>query len=87
MSNMEQLPLTREAFKQEQEEQKKSMVGQIIRIRLFPIWLRIIVVVIALSVALISGAIVGYSVMGNGKPAEVFQKETWTHIKDLVVKE
>jgi hypothetical protein len=30
---------------------------------------------------------VGYGVIGDGKPMNVFEKETWTHIIDLVEKE
>ena len=37
--------------------------------------------------ALVGGAMVGYSVMGDGKATDVFKKSTWTHIVDLVNKD
>ncbi len=58
-----------------------------IRIRLIPIWLRLILIAVLTVMALIAGSIVGYSLIGDGKAGEVFQPKTWIHIKDLVVKE
>ncbi|HLR75343.1 MAG TPA: DNA-directed RNA polymerase subunit beta [Virgibacillus sp.] len=67
--------------KQEKIKQKKP------RRRIFPIWLRIIIVVLLCSVALIAGAMVGYGVLGDGAPKDILKKETWQHIIDIVVKE
>lgn len=68
-------------------ERKKPEQSQKVRIRLVPIWARIIIVTLLLCIALISGAMVGYSVMGDGKAMDVFKKSTWTHITDLVNKD
>jgi DNA-directed RNA polymerase subunit beta len=57
-----------------------------IRVRLIPIWLRIILLVVLVSISVMAGAIVGYGMLGGGKIAEVFQESTWTHIIDLVEK-
>lgn len=57
-----------------------------IRIRLIPIWLRIIIVVIALVASLLAGVVVGYGVIGDGNPMDALKKSTWTHIIDLVKK-
>ncbi|MDW2876391.1 MULTISPECIES: DNA-directed RNA polymerase subunit beta [Bacillaceae] len=73
--------------KKKQRSEEKTAGKRIIRIRLVPIWLRIIIVLILIAGSLILGTIVGYSVMGGGKPSEVFEKSTWLHIKDLVIKE
>ncbi|WP_062108497.1 DNA-directed RNA polymerase subunit beta [Bacillus niameyensis] len=70
--------------KREQKIEKQSMKR--VRIRLIPIWLRIILFVILLAASLAGGLLVGYGVIGDGKPTDVFQKETWTHIIDLVKK-
>jgi hypothetical protein len=57
-----------------------------IRVRLIPIWLRLILLVVLVFISVVAGAIVGYGMLGGGKIAEVFQESTWTHIIDLVEK-
>ncbi|NLP51830.1 DNA-directed RNA polymerase subunit beta [Bacillus sp. RO1] len=57
------------------------------RIRLIPIWLRILILIAAMAVAVVAGAMVGYGVLGGGDPMDVLEKETWQHIFDLVNKE
>lgn len=57
------------------------------RRRIFPIWLRIIVVLMLSALALIIGAIIGYGVLGDGSPLDVLKIETWQHIIDIVKKE
>lgn len=55
--------------------------------RIFPIWLRLIVIFCFCIVALIAGLVIGYSILGDGAPTDVFHKETWKHIIDLIQKE
>ncbi len=55
-----------------------------VQIRLLPIWLRIVLVLLLLTGAAIFGAIIGYGYMGDGVPADVLKKETWTHILDII---
>lgn len=57
-----------------------------IRIRIIPIWLRIVLLVIFTGVFMVAGAAVGYGVLGNGKAGDVLKGSTWTHIIDLVEK-
>ncbi|NGP46727.1 DNA-directed RNA polymerase subunit beta [Bacillaceae bacterium SIJ1] len=57
------------------------------RIRLFPIWFRLLALVLMTGLALIAGAMIGYGVVGDGHPMDVLQWSTWQHIIDLVVKE
>ena len=68
-------------------ERKKHDKGQKVRIRLVPLWARIIIVLMLMAMALVGGAMVGYSVMGDGKATDIFKKSTWTHIGDLVNKD
>jgi flagellar basal body-associated protein FliL len=75
---------TREQVKQEKKTREKR---KRIRVRLIPIWLRIIIVVILLAASIVLGAMFGYGVMGGGEAKDVFEKSTWTHIGDLVNKE
>lgn len=55
--------------------------------RSFPIWLRLLLLICGIIVCFAVGTMVGYGVIGDGKPMNVFEKETWTHIIDLVQKE
>lgn len=70
-----------------QEKAEALLSGQKrIKIRLFPIWLRILLVLFLLTVSIIAGAMIGYGVIGDGKPTDVFKKSTWIHIIDIVNK-
>ena len=55
-----------------------------VQIRLIPIWLRIILVLVLLVGAAILGALIGYGTLGDGNPTDIFKKETWTHILDII---
>lgn len=57
-----------------------------IRIRMIPIWLRLVIIAVLLVLSLLLGAIVGYGVIGDGHISDVFKKATWTHITDLILK-
>lgn len=73
---------TKEERKARTEKRKRAP-----RVRLFPIWLRIVVVLILCAFALVAGLTIGYGVMGDGAPADVLKVETWKHIIDIVIKE
>jgi len=74
----------KEEKKKQKEEKKKNKIP---RKRIFPIPLRIIVVLLLAGLALMIGLMIGYGVLGDGNPSDVLQKETWQHIIDIVVKE
>ena len=84
---MEEKVMVREEYKQQQSKEQKEEPRMKIRIRIFPIWLRIIVVALLVSIAFVVGSMIGYGVIGNGKPTDILQKSTWTSIVDLVNKE
>lgn len=43
-----------------------------------------IIIVIALIIGLfVAGTMIGYGVIGDGNPKDVFKEETWTHITDF----
>lgn len=65
-----------------EEQSAKSRIW--VQIRLFPIWVRIIIVVAILATAAVLGAMVGYGYIGDGQPSEVLKKDTWTHIIDII---
>ncbi|MEI3611974.1 DNA-directed RNA polymerase subunit beta [Pseudogracilibacillus sp. SO30301A] len=65
----------------------KKQVRKQYQVRKFPIWLRIIVVLILFVLCLIIGVIVGYGVIGDGNLTEALDLQTWQHILDIVQKE
>ncbi|WP_226671435.1 DNA-directed RNA polymerase subunit beta [Metabacillus litoralis] len=69
-----------------EKEGAKEKTPRRIRIRLLPIWLRVLLILILLGLSAIAGLIVGYGVIGNGNPADALEKSTWQHIIDLVEK-
>jgi hypothetical protein len=79
-------PATQETSKAAQKAQKAEVANKRIRVRLIPIWLRIVLLVIFTGVFMVTGAAVGYGVLGNGHPGDVLKGSTWTHIIDLVEK-
>lgn len=48
-----------------------------------PILIRILLVAVAMTVAIIIGAMVGYGI-GGGNPLRVFLPSTWGHLLDFV---
>ncbi|MCE4049673.1 MULTISPECIES: DNA-directed RNA polymerase subunit beta [Bacillaceae] len=80
---------TREQIREERQDnnsQEKSS-SRFGRVRMFPIWLRLILIIVLTAVSITAGAVIGYSVIGDGKAGDTFKKSTWTHIIDLVEKE
>lgn len=63
------------------EEKKKNRKP---RRRIFPIWARIIVILLLCCVALIGGLMFGYGILGDGSPLDALKIETWQHIIDIV---
>lgn len=76
---------TREQFKQLKKQQKRQHKKP--RRRIFPIWLRIIVVLGLSLVALMIGLMIGYGGIGDGHPLDALHKSTWQHIIDIVKQE
>lgn len=70
-----------------ERETKSKNDGDKVRIRILPIWLRILLVLAGSIIAVFLGLIIGYAVIGDGSFGEVFKMSTWTHIIDLVLKE
>lgn len=76
---------TRKEIRKRAKAEKQTETPKWIRIRLLPIWLRIILVILLTAGSLVVGVMVGYGVLGDGKPQDALEKATWTHIIDLVV--
>jgi hypothetical protein len=80
---MEEKTLTKEEYK-EHVQKEENEARQKIKIRMLPIWLRLIIIAGLIILSVILGALVGYSVIGNGEAIDVFQKATWTHIYEII---
>lgn len=65
-----------------QENAKKTKY--LFRIRLIPIWLRVVIVLLLWFFVVIFGLMIGFSVLGDGNALDVLKWETWQHILDIV---
>ena len=70
--------------KKETAEKAQPKKNGWVQIRLFPIWLRIIIVIALIALAAVLGVMVGYGIIGDGKPADALKWETWQHIIDIM---
>ncbi|WP_233192002.1 DNA-directed RNA polymerase subunit beta [Sporosarcina sp. P34] len=55
-----------------------------VQVRMIPIWLRLLLILLLVVLAAIAGTMVGFSVIGDGQAGDVFKKETWQHIFDIM---
>lgn len=76
--------VTRQGETSEDIQEEQIPPSGRVRIRLIPIWLRIIIVLILLAAAIALGAMFGYAVIGEGEASDVFKKEIWQHIFDIM---
>ncbi|MDN7241775.1 DNA-directed RNA polymerase subunit beta [Planococcus sp. N028] len=79
-------PLRREVreAKEEKKTEPEGKSSSWVRIRLFPIWLRIIIVLGIIALAMVLGVMVGYGVIGDGEPKDALKWSTWQHIIDIM---
>ncbi|HSU79604.1 MAG TPA: DNA-directed RNA polymerase subunit beta [Candidatus Angelobacter sp.] len=70
---------SREAMRKKEQEATKKL-----RVRFFPIWLRLVIVLVLCVAALVGGTMLGYGIIGKGNPMDVFDVKTWTHIRDII---
>ncbi|ADU32272.1 DNA-directed RNA polymerase subunit beta [Evansella cellulosilytica] len=54
------------------------------RIRLIPIWIRLIFVIALFAGSLIAGTMVGFGIVGDGNPRDVLEAETWYNVYDFI---
>ncbi|WP_461201734.1 DNA-directed RNA polymerase subunit beta [Anoxybacillus sp. TBDG-1] len=69
----------------EEKQQKRSLRRP--RRRLIPIWLRLLIVFCLITISTLVGAMVGYGMLGDGKPFDALKPATWQHIIDLIEKQ
>lgn len=55
-----------------------------VQIRIIPIWLRILIVMVLLLVAVMVGVTIGYSSIGGGESADALKWSTWQHLLNII---
>jgi hypothetical protein len=76
-----------ERQEEKQAEQRALRLWKRERIRMVPIWLRLVIVAVLIVVSIVTGAMIGYGVIGDGQPLDVLKPSTWQHIIDIVEKD
>lgn len=69
---MEQNRVMRQQIEEEIKE-VEAKPNRRIKVRLLPIWLRLLIVIGLIFIAVLSGALLGYSVIGGGHAMDVFK--------------
>ena len=67
-----------------QEPAAEEPTRRWVRIRLLPIWLRIILVLLLFIIVAAIGLVFGYSVIGEGESSDALKWSTWKHILDIM---
>lgn len=81
------IPLNKDKKAMEQNDapgKEQTKKTRWVQIRLFPIWLRIIIVLLLIVIAAALGSMIGYGVIGDGNAKDALKWETWQHIIDIM---
>lgn len=70
-------------LEKEQDQTAQPKKTYWVQIRMFPIWLRILLCIMLFAAAAAAGLMVGYGVLGDGKPTDALKWETYQHILDI----
>lgn len=65
------------------EQEKTTGTTKWVQIRMFPIWLRILLVILFFVGSAIAGLMIGYGVLGDGEPKDALKWETYQHMIDI----
>ena len=77
---VEEQPKKRRTQELANEEQNRRFI----RIRLVPIWLRIVLILLLFIIVTAIGIVFGYSVIGEGEAGDALKWSTWKHILDIM---
>lgn len=69
---------------QQELQQKEERLPKYERLRLVPIWLRILLVTLFFVAAAAIGLIIGYSAIGDGDAGDALKWDTWQHLLDII---
>ena len=82
------IPLHKETAKASERTadaaKKNAKKTRWVQIRMFPIWLRIVIVLLLIVIAAALGSMIGYGVIGDGNAQDALKWETWQHIIDIM---
>ncbi|MDI2587735.1 DNA-directed RNA polymerase subunit beta [Psychrobacillus sp. NEAU-3TGS] len=70
-------------LEKEQDQTAEPKKTYWVQIRMFPIWLRILLCIMLFAAAAAAGLMVGYGFLGDGKPTDALKWETYQHILDI----
>ena len=66
----------------EPEQQQKA--NRIVKMRLLPIWLRLILIALLFISVAVVGLIVGYGYIGDGDVGNALKWSTWQYLLDII---
>lgn len=66
------------------KQQRTQKPTRWVQIRLFPIWLRILLVLVLIVAAVAAGLTVGFSIIGGGDASDALKWETYQHIINIM---
>lgn len=75
--------LAAETKKRSNTEQEET-VHKRVRLRLIPVWLRVILVAALFIATAALGVMFGYSVLGDGDATDALKWDTWQHMLDIM---
>lgn len=75
---------SRHQVQQEMQQEKEERTPTFMRLRLIPIWLRLLLVAVLCVMAAVIGLIVGYSGIGSGEAGDALKWDTWQHLLDII---
>lgn len=70
----------REGRKKDKRSERQEAQKQPVKVRLFPVWLRLLIVLFLLFASVITGLVLGYSVVGDGEEFRILRWETWQEL-------
>lgn len=70
--------------KKRAKNEEVSNDGKRVRLRLIPIWLRVILVILLFVVVSAIGLMFGYGGLGDGDASDALKWSTWQHMIDIM---
>ncbi|QDI91783.1 DNA-directed RNA polymerase subunit beta [Salicibibacter halophilus] len=70
----------REGRKKDKRSGRQKVQKRTLKVRLVPVWLRLLIVLFLFLASVITGLMLGYSVVGDGEGARILRWETWQEL-------
>ncbi|GAJ97340.1 MULTISPECIES: DNA-directed RNA polymerase subunit beta [Geomicrobium] len=70
--------------RRKEKRQEKRALKRSRKVRLVPIWLRLVLIVVLFAAMIVLGLLFGYRVIGGGEGYDILQWETWTDLYDYI---